>query len=252
MDGDPASGFAVLTTDPVDVKGCAPPVGPLCHPKFFAVGGTSLSSPAAAALFTDMLAEHGATAGVGDIHDALYSAYAAHNGAFRDIRTGRNGRQKDVDRRAAQTRNHHRRSRNRIHELPVTAEKGYDTVTGLGAPLWPALAPYLFSPSAAVAKGSLRRHSVKHASRVTALWHGRQAKHDGSAPSWAKVTIGRNGAPNAVFRAKHAAPAGSHRFTGSPGTTYTLTVVEHDLAGETSARFTTALTIPKRSHQNGS
>jgi hypothetical protein len=103
-----------------------------------------------------------------------------------------------------------------------------------------------------VAKGSLRRHSVKHASRVTALWHGRQVKHTGSAPSWAKVTIGRNGAANAVFRAKHAAPAGSHRFAGSPGKTYTLTVVEHDLAGQTSARFTTALTIPKRSHQNGS
>ena len=101
-DGDPDTGFEVLTTDPADVPSCSingdlPP----CKPKFFAIGGTSLSAPAAAAMFTDMLAAHGATAGVGDIHGALYSAYAAQPHIFRDVRSGRNGRQKDVDRHDA-------------------------------------------------------------------------------------------------------------------------------------------------------
>jgi hypothetical protein len=249
VDGDPASGFKILTTDPVDVKRCASLVGPLCQPQSFAVGGTSLSAPAAASLFTDMLATHGATAGVGDIHGALYSAYAAHRGVFRDVTTGRNGRQKDLDRQASH-RSHHRHGANHARELPVTAQKGYDTVTGLGAPLWPALAPYLFAPAPAAAAGSLRRAQAKHGTRVAARWHGVQAKPGGSAPSWASVMITRNGTTKPVYRARHARPSGSHRFPAAPGRTYALSVVEHDLADHTSVRFTTKLPLPKRGHDN--
>lgn len=134
--GDPASGFKVLTTDPHDAPGCAGGVTGNCTATPLIIGGTSLSSPVSAALFANLLASHGATAGIGDIHTALYTAYAAHQGAFRDITVGRNGHQADVDARA---------KKGRAAELPVTAQKGYDTVTGLGAPLWPRLAPYLFS-----------------------------------------------------------------------------------------------------------
>lgn len=239
VDGDPFSGFEVLTTDPVDVPRCAPPLGPLtCQPKSFAVGGTSLSAPAAAAMFVDMLAAHGATAGVGDIHPALYSAYAAHNGVFRDIKSGRNGNQKDVD-------SHARNSS--VAEIPVNAQRGYDAVTGLGATLWPALAPYLFSPSPATATASLELtdpRSTTHASDVTASWGGNQVKKNGSAPASASVEITRMGADKSVFHTKTAAAAGSHSFAGVPGATYTLTVAVRDLAGQVSAPVSSQLTVP--------
>lgn len=239
VDGDPFSGFEVLTTDPVDVPRCTPPLGPLtCQPKWFAVGGTSLSAPAAASLFVDMLAAHGATAGVGDIHPALYSAYAAHNGVFRDITSGRNGNQKDVDSYA---------THKNAAELPVTAQPGYDAVSGLGAPLWPALAPYLFAPAPATATAALELtapHSRTHATDVTAMWGGKQVKKDGSVAASAAVAITRAGATKPVFRTKRATATGSRTFAGTPGATYTLTVAVHDLAGNMSAPVSSEITIP--------
>jgi hypothetical protein len=237
-DGDPDTGFAVLTTDPNDVKSCR--LGdqlPTCDGKFFAIGGTSLSAPAAAAMFTDMLAANGAASGVGDIHAALYSAYTVR-GAFRDVTRGRNGRQRDVDadKRAGKG-----------YELPVRAQPGYDTVTGLGAPLWPELAPYLFAPSAPSATGTVRvpsPHRRKHPSRVTAVWRGTQAPSGGILPATAKVRISRDGAAAPVFSRKHAPATGETTFHGKPGATYTLRVVETDLTGATSAPFTTEVTVP--------
>jgi hypothetical protein len=185
-----------------------------------------------------MLASHDATSGVGDIHPALYSAYAAHNGVFRDITSGHNGNQEDVDAHAA---------RNSAAKLPVTAQKGYDAVTGLGAPLWPALAPYLFTPSPATATASLRLaapHSAKHTTEVTAAWGAKQAKKNGSLPASAAVSITRASASKPVFRTKTAAAAGTHAFKGVPGATYTLVVAVTDLAGSVSAPTTAEITIP--------
>lgn len=243
VDGDPATGFATLTTDPVDVPRCAPIAGtipPTCKPKTFPIGGTSLSAPAAAALFTDMLAAHGATAGVGDIHGALYSAYAAHHGAFRDVRSGRNGHQGDVDRRAR----HHKAA-----EIPVTAQKGYDTVTGLGVALWPAIVRYLFDPAPPTATGSLHlksRHHTKHTTEVTARWGARAMKRNGSAAKSAAVRIVRDDASNKrVFSDKHAAAPGSHTFRSTPGAKYTMTVVIRDLAGQHSPAIHRHLAVPR-------
>jgi hypothetical protein len=90
------------------------------------VGGTSLSSPISAALLTNLLARAGRHVGVGDIHRALYTAYRKRKGVFRDITSGTNGAAGD-----------------RGADPSVTAHRGYDTVSGLGGVLWPALMPYL-------------------------------------------------------------------------------------------------------------
>jgi kumamolisin len=225
-DGDPASGFTVLTTDPGDDPGCVRPILPGCQPATLPIGGTSLSSPVAAGLFADLLAKAGATAGVGDIHDALYSAYAAHDGSFRDIDKGSNGNQKDVDKRAKHGHG---------YELPVHAQTGYDTVTGLGAPLWPAISAYIFDPRAAKATGSLAHPRTSAASHptVTAHWGARQAAHHGSAPASASVTITRDGADGTIYHHRSAPVSGSYRFRVKSGRAYTLTVVIHDLSGQT-------------------
>jgi len=97
LDADPASGVDVYVDGSTGT-----------------VGGTSLASPLAAATFTDMLASHGVTGGVGDIHFGLYGAPA---NAFRDITVGDNGF--------------------------YAAGPGYDEASGLGAPQWQALAPGL-------------------------------------------------------------------------------------------------------------
>jgi kumamolisin len=235
-DGDPDTGFEVLTSDPSDVPSCSingdlPP----CKPKFFAIGGTSLSAPAAAAMFTDMLAAHGATAGVGDIHAALYSAYAAHPHVFRDVRSGRNGRQKDVD--------HHTHGK-AAHDIPVNAGKGYDTVTGLGTPLWPALAPYVFAPASPKPTGSLSlTHRTHHADRVRVRWGSRQADRGGLLAASDQVTVRRKGKAKPLLRRHAAPPAGSQTFSAKPGATYVLTVATRDLAGMKSKVITKRMNV---------
>jgi hypothetical protein len=238
-DGDPVTGFSVLTTDPNDVPSCPTSSAPGCTPGMFAVGGTSLSSPEAAALFTNMLAARGVTAGVGDIHNALYSAYAAHRAAFRDITSGRNGSQHDVDTRAAS---------GFAFELPVTAGKGYDTVTGLGAPLWARIAPFIFAPTAPTATATLTLtspNSARNASEVTANWGWRQAGAAGSLGSSASVTIRRLGTSNPVYRHPAAGATGTWTFNAVPGATYRMSVRARDLAGQRSAAVTTTVVVPR-------
>jgi hypothetical protein len=240
-DGDPATGFATMTSDPVDDP-CTNPIPPLCAPSqppvTLGIGGTSLSAPAAAAMFTDMLAIHGATAGVGDIHPALYAAYASHRGVFRDITKGRNGSQADVDARAA---------KKQAAELPVTAGKGYDTATGLGAVLWSALAPFVFSPQAPSAKIKVTLatpHSRKHPTRVRASWTAVMPKRNGSLASAASVTITKAGAATPVFSSTNEPPTGSTTFKGASGATYQATVTEQNLAGLPAAPSTSSIAVP--------
>ena len=109
----PGSGFSVYTSDPA------------YGPGNVQVGGTSLASPVSAALLTSMLASHGRTTGVGDIHPGLYRAYAAGVGV-RDITSGTNGN--DLMKGS---------------DPSTSAARGFDTVSGIGAVLWPAMAPYL-------------------------------------------------------------------------------------------------------------
>lgn len=76
-------------------------------------GGTSLSAPVEAGLLAAAESAAGRTAGVGDIHAALYQ----NRGAFRDITSGSN--------------------------YVYSAGPGFDETTGLGSPLWDTLAPHV-------------------------------------------------------------------------------------------------------------
>jgi hypothetical protein len=247
-DGDPRSGFAVLTTDPVDDPSCAGggtktanravDQTATCVPVSVITGGTSLAAPESAALFTNMLGAQGAEAGVGDIHNALYSAYAAHNGSFRDVTTGSNGSQADVDRQAA---------KHQAAELPVSAQRHYDTVTGLGAPLWARIAPFIFTPTPATATATLRvatAHRPATGLTVTATWAGVRGAPGGSAPSRATVMLSRAGSTTPVFHSTGLLSSGSRTFPAIPGASYTLTVTERDLAGQSSTPTTTSAVAP--------
>ncbi|HVW81322.1 MAG TPA: hypothetical protein VHB69_10340 [Mycobacteriales bacterium] len=234
VDGDPASGFEILTTDQnATCKGQLPLFcNPTSNPATLDVGGTSLAAPVAAALFTNMLAAHGATSGVGDIHGALYSAYAGKPGTFRDVTAGSNGAQADADRAAG---------------LPVKARKGYDTVSGLGAPLWPSLAPYVFSPKAPAANASIALadpHARNRATHVLVRWHPANPGVGALLASSAAVTIKHVGAAAPVYTSKAAPASGSYRFTGVAGGTYVVTVTEYDAAGKHAAAATQTLAVP--------
>jgi kumamolisin len=118
-DGDPQTGFRLFCSDS-QLDGAQDSKG------LVQVGGTSLSAPISAAMLTGVLASAGRTTGIGDIHAALYRAYRKGHRVFRDITAGMNGAPV-----------------NRGHDPAVKAQRGYDTVSGLGAVLWPKLLPYL-------------------------------------------------------------------------------------------------------------
>ncbi len=214
---DPDPGFPFYTTDPKSGTGYS--VG----------GGTSLAAPVSAALFTNALAAHGVSSGVGDIHSALYAAYAANDGSFRDVTVGSNGAAADAGRVPS-----------------VDAGPGYDTVTGLGAPLWPKIVNRLLSPLAAPIATAALSLASPHASRpyrVSASWTGSPA-NGGLAVDKAAVRISRVGHAGAVFDDQNAEPNGAHTFTALPGATYRLSVTARDLAGTRSITKTSTLVIP--------
>jgi kumamolisin len=110
-----APGFEIFSTNADLEQRCKGPC-------WAAGGGTSLASPTSAALFTDVLAEHGYSWGIGDIHSLLYAkaTYApAASPTFTDITTGT------------------------IANGTTAASTGYDLVTGLGTPNWDNLVPHL-------------------------------------------------------------------------------------------------------------
>jgi len=159
-----------------------------------------------------MLAHYGYYFGIGDIHQGLYKAPQS---AFRDIITGTNGSQADVNTAFGGAAN----------AFPVSARVGYDSVTGRGAPLWPALVPYLIDTKAPTVKASLvLTHPTSSSSpyRITASWSATDP-----APS-----AGLAGFDVAIFKFGQSAPvwtsspssAGSHSFTGKPGANYELVV----------------------------
>ncbi|RLV51113.1 hypothetical protein D9V37_04125 [Nocardioides mangrovicus] len=104
--GDPSTGFRVLNQG-----------------AWGTYGGTSLSAPVAASLFTDALAESSISSSTrpGDIHQALYGSYqTSRSSVFRDVTSGQIGAAADSS-------------------LPTCAGDGYDVASGLGAVQWPAL-----------------------------------------------------------------------------------------------------------------
>jgi kumamolisin len=79
LNGDPNTGEQIFVRNSVDTLG-----------HWLQVGGTSMSSPLAAAMLTDLQIAHGAATsyGLGNISPNLYQADAS---AFRDVTTGSNG-----------------------------------------------------------------------------------------------------------------------------------------------------------------
>ncbi|HVY10050.1 MAG TPA: hypothetical protein VHB18_07895 [Mycobacteriales bacterium] len=218
--GDPQSGFPVYTTDPTDA-----PAG-----SYVIIGGTSLAAPQSAALFTNVLAAHGATAGIGDIHGALYAAYAAHDGSFRDVTAGSNGLASDAP-----------------SDPSVHAAVGYDTVTGLGSPLWPALSSLLFAPTSppnvAATLALSHPHSRSAPRAVRASWHG-SASSGGAPLAHVNVTITRAGQTTPVYSNLTAPATGSVTITGAPGATYILDATSFDIAGKGSDKVVKKVAIP--------
>jgi hypothetical protein len=127
-DADPLTGYAVYGdqgTDPNTETGWGP------------IGGTSLATPAEAALLANEMEHNNLTRGLGDLHAALYGA---PSGDFRDITTGSNGGQYFIFNPGTGTCN--------AVGNPVpgySAGTGYDEVSGLGAPLWNLILPSLLN-----------------------------------------------------------------------------------------------------------
>jgi kumamolisin len=216
-EADPATGFPVYTSDPSSAPG------------FYQTGGTSLAAPVSAALFTNALAAHAVTSGAVDVLPALYTALGTNDGSFRDITVGSNGAIADAG-----------------NNPSVSAAVGYDTVTGLGAPLWPKIVDRVLNPlDWPTAKASLSLVNPHSSSpyKVTARWSGAPAS-GGLDVENAAVRITRVGHAKSVF-SKLVAPANSsYSFKAAPGSTYELSVTTRDLAGTTSITKTSTLVVP--------
>jgi hypothetical protein len=149
------------------------------------------------------------------------------------VTAGSNGAQADADHTAT--------------ALPVNARKGYDTVSGLGAPLWPSLAPYVFSPKAPAAQATISLadpHVRKKAANVLVRWHPANPGVGALLASSASVTITHVGASAPVYSSKTAATTGSYRFAGIAGGTYVVNVTEYDAAGKHAAAVRQVLAVP--------
>jgi kumamolisin len=216
--GDPNTPFPVYTTDPGSGEG------------YYPVGGTSLAAPLSAALYTNALAAHAVKWGAVDVLPALYTAAAAGDGSFRDITTGSNGAASDAG-----------------DNPSVDAATGYDTVAGLGAPLWPKIVDRVLDPLAwPTATAKLLLTHPKGASspyQVSASWTATPAT-GGLDVDNSAVRITRVGHSGSVYAQYDAPASGSHTFTGKPGSTYRLTVTARDLAGTTSITKTSTLIVP--------
>jgi hypothetical protein len=225
-DGSWRTGFAIYTSD-IGQSGCncATPV----------IGGTSLSSPISAALLTNALGDVGRTRGVGDIHGALYSAYARTlalkntdpRKAIRDITAGQNGAKAD-----------------RGSDPSVLAQRGYDTVSGVGAVYWAAVMPYILSTKTPVVTSAKFTEPHPYGSQWRSLAGSWTVSH-GSDPRLLAQThvvlqrLGGGGTSSYIW-------ARSHTWTGLlPGSTYRLSVQARDVSKRQSAATTRLVRVPK-------
>jgi hypothetical protein len=221
-DGDPSTGFELYTSDP-EYVGLE-----MAGDGFLQVGGTSLSSPISAALLTNTLAAAGTFNGVGDIHGALYSALHAHDG-LRDVTAGTNGATADKG-----------------TDPSVAAHHGYDTNTGVGGVLWPAMTPYLLDTTRPTAKARLalkQLHGKPAPTTVTVTWRGKQGS-DKLVLASSSVVVSQLGRSKPVFSMSHAPVSGSKTFLGKPGATYQVAVTTTDLGGNASTTSTARRAVP--------
>jgi len=198
-------------------------------------GGTSLAAPVSAAQLTNALADKGRKTGVGDIHGALYSAYRLTRSlkttstakAFRDITVGHNGLKGD-----------------QLTNPSVYAKPGYDTVTGVGAPLWPALVRYLVDTHTPTTRATTFKAAAVTGSKwrqLTARWTVTRGA-DTSLVSTTYVRITRLGSTKPLYSAYTS--ASTKTITGSPGATYQVSVVGRDISGRKAPTRIATVRLP--------
>lgn len=217
-DANPSSGITVYSSDP-----SAASSGGLLQ-----IGGTSLAAPTQAALFTDMLAAHAATTGIGDIHRELYAALGDSN-AFRDVTSGSNGASSDA-RSGSSTK----------------AAAGYDSVTGLGGPLWPGIAAYLYpsnSPTVSASVSLPRLDDRATSSQVRVAWSSTAAT-SGPGVVASSLRAVRVGSAGSVVNLTRSASFGAVTFAGRPGSTYLITATAADGTGDVSVPVSRSVAVP--------
>lgn len=219
-DGDPATGFNVYTSDSTAMVECG---SNTCQ-----VGGTSLATPVSTALFVNTLAHFGLTGGVGDIHSALYSS-ASDSNAVRDITSGSNGASSDKG-----------------ADPSVSAQTSYDTVSGVGAILWPALASKLIStpPVVTTALTLATPGSRSHSTDLAATWSVTAAPNGVAPAAQTTVQVTKVGDPTPVKTLTGLPISGRLAIPdATPGGTYVLTVTGLDSLGHPTTRQT-GLLVP--------
>lgn len=222
-----ASGFRIYTGD-IAQSGCA------CNNPV--VGGTSLSSPVSAALLTNAVADSGHTTGVGDVHGALYSAYRdtytkANTDpakAVRDIVSGHNGSSTD-----------------RGKDPSVSAGRGYDTVSGVGAVYWPAVLRYVYDNHAPVVRSV--QFTEPHPGgpdwrTITARWRVARGA-DPRLVGASHVVVRRLGGRTVADYYSYPG-SGQRSFVGVPGASYRVSVQARDIGRHQSAPSSATVRVP--------
>jgi hypothetical protein len=183
-----------------------------------------------------VLGDSGRTAGIGQIHGALYSAYRRTHAysvtdsrrAFRDTTSGINGNRRD-----------------RGTDPSVYAHVGYDTITGLGSPLWSALKGYLLNTSRPVAKAAIYRgkEGSKEWRTVTVRWYGGQGA-DPIRLGPSQIAVYRLGSRTPVWKTVSWARTGGHTLVGAPGATYEVHVLARDIGLRYSPMASASISVP--------
>ncbi len=193
---DPAHGISIYCT-------CTPgqPAG------WYSGGGTSAAAPAQTGLLVSMLSGYARTAGIGDIHSALYT----HPGAFRDVTTGANG--------------------------TYPAAGGYDQATGLGSPAWTSMAAAGLSQPDAIGQhyydlGGPGSYLGTATGPETAVAGGRLQTFHGGNLYWSAATGAH--AVHGLILARYQALGGPPSLAGFP------TSDEQSVVGGRASTFTGA------------
>lgn len=230
--GSPVSGFRIYSSNP-DVRyesicGCPSPT----------IGGTSLSAPLSAASLTNALGSRGRFTGIGDVHGALYSAYrnthtmpnSDSRKAVRDITVGQNGASSD-----------------RGSDPSVKATRGFDTVSGVGAVLWPAVMRFVFDDRApnkpAAQFGEPSAHTGAWRT-IRAAWRASRGK-DLRLLGSTHVVVQRLGASGKRADIYAYPASGARSFPNAvPGATYSVSVQAQDLGHHRSPVATRTVRVP--------
>jgi hypothetical protein len=189
------------------------------------VGGTSLASPAEAAMLAETLSQAGLSVGVGDIHDALYSAPSSN---FYDVTSGNNSYDGVTG---------------------YAAGHGYDMASGLGSPLWSRLGAPVASAVAHIPNTTINTVSLGWTG--SDLYDYTCQSTGGGACSMARagsyqVTVTRTPGGGSPVQVQSSTTTNTALTVPSAvqGSKYTLSVHYVDGQGRTSSLATSSTIVP--------